>query len=168
MEQSFIQSIFTEKAERYKYFLTQFISLCKGKTHPISLLANTSAALHEAFGFFWVGFYLVKNDSLILGPFQGNVACFNIPKGRGVCGKAWAEKRTIIVSDVDKFPGHIACNSFSRSEIVVPLFSQNEVKGVLDIDSNQLNAFNDTDQKYLEQVTQLLSQSIFNSSILTL
>ena len=127
----------------------------------MSVLANVSAALREAFGFFWVGFYLVKDaDTLVLGPFQGSAACFRIRKGRGVCGTCWAEARTQVVPDVEQFPGHIACSSLSRSEIVVPLLQEEQVVGVLDIDSDQLNQFDDTDRRYLEQVTALVTQTV--------
>ena len=127
----------------------------------MSVLANTCAALKEAFGFFWVGFYLVEGDELVLGPFQGSVACYRIKKGRGVCGTAWVERRTLIVPDVDQFPGHIACSSRSRSEIVVPMLVGNEVKGVLDIDSDCLNAFDETDRKALEKTVTLLIQTLY-------
>ena len=127
----------------------------------MSVLANTCAALKEAFGFFWVGFYLVEGDELVLGPFQGSVACYRIKKGRGVCGTAWAERHTLVVPDVDQFPGHIACSSRSRSEIVVPMLVGNEVKGVLDIDSDCLNAFDETDRKALEKTVTLLIQTLY-------
>ena len=125
------------------------------------MLANVSVALLEAFVFFWVGFYLVKDkDTLVLGPFQGSAACFRIRKGRGVCGTAWAEARTQVVPDVELFPGHIACSSLSRSEIVVPILQEEQVVGVLDIDSPQLNQFDEIDRHYLEQITQLITQTI--------
>ena len=161
MEASFKQENITGKDEQYKRFIEQFTSLIQGETDPISIFANASAALKEAFGFFWVGFYLVKDDFLHLGPFQGSVACYRIKKGKGVCGTAWAEARTLVVPDVDQFPGHIACNSLSRSEIVVPLIAEGEVKGVLDIDSDRLNSFDDTDKEYLEEVTRLLVEQIY-------
>ena len=160
MEQSFTQPHTIDKAERYRLFIKQLAALLEGETDTIALLANTCAALREAFGFFWVGFYLVKNDELVLGPFQGSVACTRIKKGRGVCGTAWAERRTLVVPDVDQFPGHIACSSLSRSEIVVPLIVENEVKGVLDIDSDRLNAFDDTDRENLEKIAQLLNEEL--------
>ncbi|HEX2629731.1 MAG TPA: GAF domain-containing protein, partial [Chitinophagaceae bacterium] len=115
-------------------------------------LANVSAALKEQFGWLWVGFYLVKGGELVLGPFQGPVACTRIKKGRGVCGAAWEKAETLIVPDVEKFPGHIACSSLSRSEIVVPLISKNKVVGVLDVDSAELDQFDETDKKYLEKI----------------
>lgn len=161
MEASFKQENITGKDEQYKRFIEQFTSLIQDETDPISIFANTSAALKEAFGFFWVGFYLVKDDFLHLGPFQGSVACYRIKKGKGVCGTAWAEARTLVVPDVDQFPGHIACSSLSRSEIVVPLIAEGEVKGVLDIDSDRLNSFDDTDKEYLEEVTRLLVEQIY-------
>lgn len=161
MEASFKQENITGKDEQYKRFIEQFTSLIQGETDPISIFANASAALKEAFGFFWVGFYLVKDDFLHLGPFQGSVACYRIKKGKGVCGTAWAEARTLVVPDVDQFPGHIACSSLSRSEIVVPLIAEGEVKGVLDIDSDRLNSFDDTDKEYLEEVTRILVEQIY-------
>ena len=160
MEQSFTQPHTIDKAERYRLFIKQLAALLEGETDTIALLANTCAALREAFGFFWVGFYLVKNDELVLGPFQGSVACTRIKKGRGVCGTAWAERRTLVVPDVDQFPGHIACSSLSRSEIVVPLIVENEVKGVLDIDSDRLNAFDDTDRENLEKIVITLTEAL--------
>ena len=161
MEPSFIQSPTLGKAERYRAFLPQLAALLEGETDPIACLANTCAALREAFGFFWVGFYLVKNDELVLGPFQGSVACYRIKKGRGVCGTAWAERRTLVVPDVDQFPGHIACSSLSRSEIVVPIIVGDEVKGVLDIDSEHINTFDETDRKYLEEIVTILTQKLY-------
>lgn len=161
MEASFKQNNITGKTERYKVFLEQFASLIKDEPHEVSVLANASAALKEAFGFFWVGFYLVQNNALILGPFQGSVACYSIRKGRGVCGTAWAEGRTVVVPDVDQFPGHIACSSLSRSEIVVPLIANGEVKGVLDIDSDRLDDFDETDKKYLEETVRLLVSELY-------
>lgn len=161
METSFKLEGTKNKTERYNVFLKQFSSLIENESHEISVLANTCAALKESFNFFWVGFYLVENDMLILGPFQGNVACYTIPKGKGVCGTAWSEKRTLIVPDVDEFPGHIACSSLSRSEIVVPILSKGEVKGVLDIDSDTINSFDSIDKEYLEKVTELLGKQLY-------
>ncbi|MBR2379567.1 MAG: GAF domain-containing protein, partial [Paraprevotella sp.] len=148
MEASFKQTT-TDKEERYKVFLTDYERLISDEKEEISILANTAAALKEAFDFFWVGFYLVKGEELILGPFQGSVACYRIRKGRGVCGTAWAEGQTQLVPDVEQFPGHIACSSLSRSEIVVPLTVNGKIKGVLDIDSDRLNDFDETDRKGL-------------------
>lgn len=161
MEASFKQTT-TDKAERYRLFLPSFELLIADEKEEISVLANTAAALREAFNFFWVGFYLVKADQLILGPFQGSVACYRIRQGKGVCGTAWAEARTLVVPDVDQFPGHIACSSLSRSEIVVPILAHGQVKGVLDIDSDQLNSFDETDRHYLEQVTDLLAKTLYD------
>ena len=151
----------TDKAERYRLFLPQFELLISDEKEEVSVLANASAALHEAFGFFWVGFYLVKDGQLILGPFQGSAACYRIRKGKGVCGTSWAEARTLIVPDVEQFPGHIACSSLSRSEIVVPILAGEQVKGVLDIDSDQLNSFDETDRHYLEKVAALIAKTIY-------
>ena len=161
MEASFKSNNQVSKAERYDIFLQQFASLIEGETHKVSVLANTCSALKEAFEFFWVGFYLVENDELVLGPFQGSVACYRIKKGRGVCGTACAERRTLVVPDVDQFPGHIACSSLSRSEIVVPIIVGDEVKGVLDIDSDHLNTFDETDRKYLEEIVTILTQKLY-------
>ena len=160
MEASFQQDSTNTKEQRYQLFLEQFAPLVEGETETISVLSNATAALKEAFNFFWIGFYLVKNNELILGPFQGSVACFRIKKGRGVCGTAWAEATTQVVPDVEQFKGHIACSSLSRSEIVVPVIINNEVKGVLDIDSDQLNTFDVIDKNYLEQVVDLLTKSL--------
>ncbi|HEY2726951.1 MAG TPA: GAF domain-containing protein [Parafilimonas sp.] len=140
------------KEEQYKSLLPQIKGLLEGETDVIANLANIAAALKEQFKWLWVGFYIVKNNELVVGPFQGPVACTRIKKGRGVCGTSWAEARTIIVDDVEKFPGHIACSSLSRSEIVLPLIKNNEVVGVLDVDSEMLNHFDVTDQKYLELI----------------
>ena len=144
------------KAESYQSIITQIRSLIDGEPDLVANLANTVAALKEQFGWFWVGFYLVKNDELVLAPFQGPVACTRIKKGRGVCGTSWAEARTLIVPDVEKFPGHIACSSLSRSEIVIPVLQQNEVIGVLDVDASELDQFDETDQKYLEEIVGLI------------
>lgn len=161
METSFKQPLHLTKEQRYQNFLTQLTNLIAGEKEEISILANTTAALKEAFGFFWIGFYLVKNNELILGPFQGSVACYCIKKGRGVCGTAWEKECTQVVPNVEQFPGHIACSSLSKSEIVIPIIAQNEVKGVLDIDSDELNTFNETDRLYLEKVADLLSQILY-------
>ena len=140
------------KEEQYKSLLPQIRGLLEGETDLIANLANVAAALKEQFNWLWVGFYLVKNEELVVGPFQGPVACTRIKKGRGVCGKSWAEARTLIVPDVEKFPGHIACSSLSRSEIVVPVIRNNEVVAVLDVDSEMTDHFDTTDEKYLNQV----------------
>lgn len=148
------------KAERYVALFPQVESLLHSETDEVANLANVAAALKETFGFFWVGFYRVSGDELVLGPFQGPVACTRIHKGRGVCGTAWQEARTLVVSDVDAFPGHIACSSLSRSEIVVPLTDDaGKVWGVLDVDSNELNAFDEVDARFLEDMGRLLRRS---------
>ena len=146
------------KEEQYLSLLPQVRSLIEGEADLVANLANVAAALKEAFDFFWVGFYLVKQDQLVLGPFQGPVACTRIRKGKGVCGTAWQEGATLLVPDVEVFPGHIACSSLSRSEIVVPLIKDGEVWGVLDIDSDLLNFFDETDRKYLEEMCGYLSK----------
>jgi len=144
------------KEDQYTSLLPQIKGLLEGETDMIANMANITAALKEQFGWLWVGFYLVKNDELVLGPFQGPVACTRIKKGRGVCGTSWARAETIIVPDVEQFPGHIACSSLSRSEIVLPLFNNGQVVGVLDIDGIEVNEFDSTDQNYLEQIIGLL------------
>ncbi|HWI91535.1 MAG TPA: GAF domain-containing protein [Flavisolibacter sp.] len=145
------------KQEQYEALIPQIKGLLEGENDLIANLANVAAALKEQFNWLWVGFYLVKNDELVLGPFQGPVACTRIKKGRGVCGSSWAQQKTLIVPDVEKFPGHIACSSASKSEIVIPISSNNEVVAVLDVDSKHLNEFDETDQTYLEQVVSLVS-----------
>lgn len=140
------------KKEQYEALLPQLRGLLSGETDLIANMGNIAAALREQFGWLWVGFYLVKNDELVLGPFQGPVACTRIRKGRGVCGTCWQSADTIIVPDVEKFPGHIACSSKSKSEIVIPMIRNNEVVAVLDVDSEQLNHFDTTDQQYLEEI----------------
>ena len=149
-----------DKEEKYKALMPQIDALTGNETDIIANLANTAAALYQMFGFFWVGFYLVKDGELVLAPFQGPIACTRIKRGRGVCGAAWESAQTIIVPDVEEFPGHIACNSASKSEIVVPLISNGEVIGVLDIDSNRLNDFDGTDRLYLENICNLLEQKL--------
>ncbi len=145
------------KEERYVALLPQLQGLLSGETDEVANLANVAAALKETFGLFWVGFYRVSGEELVLGPFQGPVACTRIRKGRGVCGTAWQEARTLVVPDVDAFPGHIACSSLSRSEIVVPLTDgAGEVWGVLDIDSSELNTFDEVDARFLQEVCRLL------------
>ncbi len=161
MEASFIQPTHLSKEERYQTFLNQYRLLISDEKEEISVLANTAAALKEAFGFFWIGFYLVKNEELILGPFQGTVACYRIRKGRGVCGTAWAKEQTLVVPDVDLFPGHIACSSLSKSEIVVPVIVQGKVIAVLDIDSEQLNTFDETDHIYLEKIVNVMAEALY-------
>jgi GAF domain-containing protein len=149
------------KKEKYLQLLPRLRSLTEGETDVVANMANVAAAIKETFEFFWVGFYIVKENRLVLGPFQGPVACTRIAYGKGVCGTAWKEQKTIIVPDVDAFPGHIACSRFSRSEIVVPIMNGNEVVAVLDIDSEQLAAFDETDAHYLEKIVTLLSPSFF-------
>ncbi|RYD78595.1 MAG: GAF domain-containing protein [Sphingobacteriales bacterium] len=144
------------KEEQYQSLIPQIEGLLFGETDFVANLANVAAALKEQFNWFWVGFYLVKNEELVLGPFQGPVACTRIKKGKGVCGSSWAQMQTLIVQDVDQFPGHIACASASKSEIVLPLSKDGEVIGVLDVDSEFLNHFDVTDQVYLEQVILIL------------
>ena len=145
------------KDEQYRLLTEQIQSLIDGETDTIAVMANVCAAIHETMGFFWTGFYRVVGRELVLGPFQGPVACMHIPFGRGVCGSAWEQKKTLVVPDVELFPGHIACSSLSRSEIVVPVFSSiGEVQAVLDIDSKELNTFDETDRRYLETICQLV------------
>jgi L-methionine (R)-S-oxide reductase len=149
-----------DKKNLYEALLPQLIGLCEGEEDLIANLANLCAGLKEAFGFFWVGFYLVKNNQLVLGPFQGPIACTRIAYGKGVCGSSWKEGKTLVVPDVDAFPGHIACSSLSRSEIVVPVRNhKGEIKMVLDIDSSELNSFDELDQHYLELLFEKLSLS---------
>ena len=154
-----LQIIKGNKAEQYQALIPQIKGLIEGETDLIANLANVAAALKEQFGWLWIGFYIVKNNELVVGPFQGPVACTRIKKGRGVCGTSWAEAKTIIVPDVEKFPGHIACSSLSRSEIVVPIIRNNEVIGVLDVDSELLDQFDETDKKYLEEIINLVNFS---------
>jgi len=141
----------------YESLVPQIEGLLNGEPDLIANLANIAAAIKEQFGWFWVGFYLVKGDELVLGPCQGPVACTRIRMGRGVCGTVWQKASTIIVDDVEKFPGHIACSSLSRSEIVVPLISNDQVMGVLDIDSSSLSSFDETDKFYLEKIIGMIS-----------
>jgi GAF domain-containing protein len=141
----------------YKEIIPQIIALTEGEKDIIANLANVTAILKEALQFFWVGFYLVKNNELVLGPFQGTLACTRISKGRGVCGTAWEKKSTILVDDVNDFPGHIACSSLSQSEIVVPILKNNQVLGVLDVDSDKKSDFSEIDRFYLENLCQYLS-----------
>jgi GAF domain-containing protein len=145
-----------EKSAQYRSLIPQMRALMEGEPDLIANLANTAAALKEQFSWFWVGFYLVKDDQLVLGPFQGPVACTRINKGRGVCGTSWAKAETLIVPDVEKFPGHIACSSLSRSEIVVPLIKDGRVWGVLDVDSELPDQFDETDKEFLEEIVAAL------------
>ena len=145
------------KKEQYESLVPQIKALLEGEPDLIANLANITGALKEQFNWLWVGFYLVKNDELVLGPFQGPVACTRIKKGKGVCGASWAKAQTLIVPDVEKFPGHIACSSLSRSEIVVPIIRNNKVLGVLDADSIDLDHYDIIDQKYLEHIVDLIN-----------
>ena len=145
------------KKEKYATLIPQIQSVVSGEPDMIANMANIASMLHETFHFWWTGFYRVVDGMLVLGPFQGSLACTRIRKGKGVCGTAWAEAQTVIVPDVDAFPGHIACSSLSRSEIVVPVKRDGEVIAVLDIDSKDLNTFDATDQKYLEQIAEILT-----------
>ena len=140
------------KAEQYETLLPQIFAVIEGEEDLVANLANITAALKEQFSWFWVGFYLVKKDELVLGPFQGPIACTRIKKGRGVCGSAWEKATTLIVPDVDAFPGHIACSSLSKSEIVLPIIRNEIVIGVLDVDSELINHFDEADEKYLQQI----------------
>jgi GAF domain-containing protein len=151
-----LQIITGNKAEIYQSLIPQIKGLLEGESDLVANLANVVAALKEQFGWFWVGFYLVKNEELVLAPFQGPVACTRIKKGRGVCGSSWAQSKTLIVPDVEKFPGHIACSSLSKSEIVVPVIRNNEVVAVLDVDSSEYDQFDTTDQQYLENIVSLI------------
>ena len=155
--ESEFQRFFLGKIEKYRLLTEQIRALIEGETDSVAVMANVCAAIHEAMGFFWTGFYRVQGGELVLGPFQGPVACMHIGFGRGVCGTAWEQRQTIVVPDVEQFPGHIACSSLSRSEIVVPVFSQNgDVVAVLDIDSKELATFDDIDRQYLEGIVKEL------------
>ena len=146
------------KEEQYKMLVDQIRSLIAGETDQVAVMSNVAAAIHQEMKFWWTGFYRVVGNELVLGPFQGPVACMHIPFGRGVCGTAWQRGQTIVVPDVEQFPGHIACSSASRSEIVVPVFDkEGRVTAVLDIDSERLATFDDTDQRYLEEICRMLS-----------
>ena len=144
------------KTDRYQELYKQIESVVSGETDQIANMANVAALLHEAFGFWWTGFYIVRDNQLVLGPFQGPVACTRIGFGKGVCGTSWERKETIVVPDVHEFPGHIACSSLSLSEIVVPMFRNNEVYAVLDIDSKDLSTFDEIDKDWLERIVTLL------------
>lgn len=148
------------KEEQYQLLIPQLKSLTEHEPDLIANLSNIAAALKQTFNFFWVGFYIVKNNELVLGPFQGPIACTRIAFGKGVCGASWKEAQTLIVPNVDEFPGHIACNSASKSEIVLPAFRDKQVALVLDVDSNQLNDFDSVDQFYLQQVIKLIEFSL--------
>lgn len=156
MAEELIISTSTDKQERYKTLIPQIEALITGEPDLIANLSNIAAGLKQTMDFFWVGFYLVKENQLVLGPFQGPIACTRINLGKGVCGTSWKEKRTIIVPDVDQFPGHIACSSASKSEIVLPAFKHGEVYLVLDVDSDKLNDFDATDAEALERVMRII------------
>lgn len=148
------------KALQYEALLPQIEALITGEKDTVANMANITAALKQTFGFFWVGFYVVKDNTLVLAPFQGPIACTRIKYGKGVCGTAWKEARTLVVPNVDLFPGHIACSSDSKSEIVIPVTRNKEVIAVLDLDSNTLNSFDDTDQLYLERLCTIVAEHI--------
>jgi L-methionine (R)-S-oxide reductase len=148
------------KSEQYQAIIPQIEALLAGEHDLIANLANVCAALKEQFNWFWVGFYLVKEDELVLGPFQGPVACTRIKKGRGVCGASWEQEKVLIVPNVDEFPGHIACSSLSKSEIVLPLIVNEKIFGVLDVDSEELNKFDEIDHVYLAQILSILTDKI--------
>lgn len=158
MAEELIISSSTDKKEKYKTLISQLESLVAGEPDVIANLSNIAAAVKQTMNFFWVGFYFVKGDQLVLGPFQGPIACTRIDYGKGVCGSSWKEKKTIVVPNVDEFPGHIACSSASKSEIVLPAFNRGEVKLVLDVDSDKLNDFDQTDQQELEKVMRIIEK----------
>ena len=158
MAENLIISESASKQERYESLLPQIEALISGEPDVTANLANIAAALRYGMGYFWVGFYLVKDDQLVLGPFQGPIACTRINKGKGVCGTAWSEKRTVLVPDVDAFPGHIACSSDSKSEVVLPAFKNGEVALILDVDSDQLNDFDEQDQENLEKLMRVIER----------
>jgi GAF domain-containing protein len=167
MAEELIISTSTDKQQRYETLVPQIEALVSGEPDVVANLSNMAAALKQTMNYFWVGFYLVKNDpmptgrqELVLGPFQGPIACTRIGLGKGVCGTSWKEKRTIIVPNVDEFPGHIACSSASKSEIVLPAFKNNEVFLVLDVDSDKLNDFDEVDEKHLEEVMRIIERFI--------
>lgn len=158
MAEELIVAASADKAEKYKTLVPQIEGLVTGEPDLVANLANIAAALRQTLGFFWVGFYVVRNNELVLGPFQGPIACTRIAFGKGVCGAAWQRAETILVPDVDAFPGHIACSSASRSEIVLPAFHDGQVALVLDVDSDKLNDFDETDRHYLEQVMRIIEK----------
>ena len=158
MAEQLIISSSLNKADRYKSLVPQIEALVAGESDVIANLSNIAAALRQSMNFFWVGFYLVKNNALVLGPFQGPIACTRIAFGKGVCGACWKEKKVMLVPNVDEFPGHIACSSDSKSEIVLPAFKDSQVALVLDVDSDKLNDFDKTDELYLQQVMRLIEK----------
>lgn len=149
-----------EKIEKYELLFEQIKALINNENDNIANMSNIAAAIHETFGFWWTGFYRVAGNELVLGPFQGPVACTRVAYGKGVCGTSWQEEKTIVVEDVHEFPGHIACSSASKSEIVVPIFKENQVVGVLDIDSENLATFDNVDKEWLERIIDLVQPSI--------
>ncbi len=157
MAEELIKGSHLTKTEKYQSLLPQIKALIEGEDDVIANLANVSAALKEYFDFLWVGFYLVKDENLVLGPFQGPIACTRIARGKGVCGQSWEKNQVLIVDDVDLFPGHIACSSSSKSEIVIPISRNGKVIAVLDIDSEHLAFFNEIDQKYLQELVEFLT-----------
>lgn len=156
MAEDLVINRLASKVEQYQSLIPQITALVNGEPDLVANMANIAAALKEQFGWFWVGFYVVKGDELVLGPFQGPVACTRIARGKGVCGAAWQQAKVLVVPDVDAFPGHIACSSLSRSEIVVPAWHNTEVVAVLDVDSDVLNNFDEVDALYLDQIVKLL------------
>lgn len=156
MSENLIISVSAEKKDRYEILIPQIASLVEGEKDVIANLSNVAAALRQTMGFFWVGFYLVKENELVLGPFQGPIACTRIAFGKGVCGTSWKEKKTILVPDVDQFPGHIACSSDSKSEIVLPAFKNDQVALILDVDSDKLDDFDEVDALYLGQLMHII------------
>jgi L-methionine (R)-S-oxide reductase len=160
MAEELIISTSTDKQERYTTLIPQIQALVEGETDVVANLSNIAAALRQSMGFFWVGFYIVKNNELVLGPFQGPIACTRIQFGKGVCGASWKEQKTILVPDVEQFPGHIACSSASKSEIVLPAFKNGSVALVLDVDSDKLNDFDETDQVELEKLMRIIEKII--------
>lgn len=150
----------TDKEKVYEEVIQTLSPLTEGVNNNVGVLANCAALIKEKLGFFWVGFYMVEGEKLILGPFQGPVACYEIGYGRGVCGTAWKERKSVVVKDVEEFPGHIACSSLSRSEIVVPIFKNDKVIGVLDIDSTSVGTFDETDRISLEKAMEILSKNL--------
>ncbi len=160
MAENLVVAQSTDKKERYEVLIPQVRSLVQGESDVVANLSNVVAALRQSFGFFWVGFYIVRDKQLVLGPFQGPIACTRINFGKGVCGTTWKEGKTIVVPNVDEFPGHIACSSDSKSEIVVPVFKNGAVAMVLDVDSDRLNDFDDTDRIYLEELMKVVESVI--------
>lgn len=160
MAEQLIISSAKSKADRYETLIPQIKSLVEGESDVVANLANMAAALKQTMNFFWVGFYLVKEDELVLGPFQGPIACTRIAKGKGVCGASWREKKIMVVPNVDQFPGHIACSADTKSEIVLPAFKNGEVALVLDVDSDVLNDFDETDKQHLQQMMLIIEKFI--------